>query len=95
LDTLAVQRSRVYVDHHPAAQTEAGDLLLPIASGDWTYAQVVGALGELVNGEVPGRRTQEEITLFKSVGLAMQDAVTASLVYQQAVARGVGRQMAL
>jgi ornithine cyclodeaminase/alanine dehydrogenase-like protein (mu-crystallin family) len=95
LDTLAVQRSRVYVDHHPAAQTEAGDLLLPIASSDLTYDHVIGTLGELVNGTVPGRRTEEEITLFKSVGLAMQDAVTASRVYQQAVERGIGRQMPL
>lgn len=95
LDTVTLQRSRLFVDHHTAAETEAGDILIPIAAGELTYDHVVGALGDLINGTVAGRRSAEEITLFKSVGLALQDAVTATRVYEAALARGVGQQVDL
>jgi ornithine cyclodeaminase/alanine dehydrogenase len=95
LDTTAVRRSRVFVDHHPAAQSEAGDLLIPIANGELAYDHVAGALGDLVIGRVAGRSNSEEITLFKSVGLAVQDAVTAALVYKLALERGLGQQVEL
>jgi ornithine cyclodeaminase/alanine dehydrogenase len=95
LDTTAVLCSRVYVDHHPAAQSEAGDLLIPIANGALAYDHVAGALGDLLIGRVAGRSNPDEITLFKSVGLAMQDAVTAAQVYQLALQRGLGEQVEL
>jgi alanine dehydrogenase len=95
LDTVAVQRSRVYVDHHPAAQAEAGDLLIPIANGELSYDHVVGSLGELVTSQVRGRGTADEITLFKSVGLAMQDTLTATQVYARALERGLGQEVTL
>jgi len=95
MDAVAVRRSKLYVDHHTAAQTEAGDILLALASGDITPDHVVGSLGEVVAGRVAGRAAPEEITLFKSVGLAMQDAVTAALVYARALERGVGSRAAL
>ena len=95
LDSPTIQRSRVFVDHHPAAQTEAGDLLIPIAQGEWRYELVAGSLGELLAGTVDGRRHSDEITLFKSVGLAMQDAVTAPAVYARAIEAGVGRSFDL
>ncbi len=95
LDTVTMQSSRVFVDHHKAAQTEAGDILIPIANHEYTYAQVAGELSELVNGQVTGRTKPDEITVFKSVGLAMQDAVTAARVYALAQARGVGQNVHL
>jgi alanine dehydrogenase len=91
LDTTTVQHSRVFVDHHPAAQTEAGDLLIPMTNGELTYEHVAGSLGELLSGVVAGRTRADEITLFKSVGLAMQDAVTVAGVYTRALERAVGR----
>lgn len=90
LDTLTIQRSRVFVDHHKAAQTEAGDILIPVANQEYNYTQVTGELGALLNGTVTGRTSDQEITLFKSVGLALQDAVTAAQVYALAIAQGVG-----
>lgn len=93
LDTRTIQRSRVFVDHHPAAQSEAGDILIPIANGELSYEHVAGSLGELLNGEVAGRTGDDQITLFKSVGLAMQDAVTVAHVYALALAQGVGQQI--
>jgi alanine dehydrogenase len=95
LDTATVQRSRVFVDHHPAAQREAGDLLIPIQNGELTYDHVAGSLGELLTGAVEGRRDDQAITLFKSVGLAMQDAVTVAKVYTRAVEQGIGQSIAL
>jgi alanine dehydrogenase len=95
LDTAAVRRSRVFVDHHPAAQSEAGDLLIPIRNGELSYDHVAGALGELLTGAVAGRRDDQEITLFKSVGLAMQDAVTVAKVYARAVEQGMGQSIEL
>lgn len=95
LDTTTIQRSRVFVDHHPAAGAEAGDILIPIAEGAVTYAQVAGALGDVINSTVPSRTNPAEITVFKSVGLAMQDAVTAARLYTKAVALGIGQQISL
>jgi ornithine cyclodeaminase/alanine dehydrogenase-like protein (mu-crystallin family) len=91
VDTTTVQRSRLFVDHHPAAQVEAGDLLIPIANQELRYEQVAGSLGELLTGQVVGRSDDQEITLFKSVGLAMQDAMTAAHVYRLARERNLGQ----
>lgn len=95
LDTALIQRSRVFVDHRPAAGAEAGDILIPIAEGAFSQEQIAGALGEVINGDVAGRTSADEITVFKSVGLAMQDAVTAARLYAKAVALGMGQQISL
>lgn len=95
LDSLTVRRSRVIVDRRQAAQAEAGDIVIPIQEGVIGADHVVGELAELVTGAVPGRTAQGEITLFKSVGLALQDAVTAALVYRRALAQGRGQEVAL
>jgi ornithine cyclodeaminase/alanine dehydrogenase-like protein (mu-crystallin family) len=94
LDGVAVQRAYVVVDHLPAAQAEAGDILLAEAEGAIGTGHVAGSLGQLLAGEIDGRMSPEQITLFKSVGLAMQDAVTAAWVYGAAMERGVGQVVA-
>jgi alanine dehydrogenase len=75
LDDDLVTRARVYVDSREAAGNESGDV---IAARD-----VVGEIGEVVAGTKPGRRTPEEITLFKSVGVAVEDLASAALVYDR------------
>ncbi len=95
LDPETVRRSRVFVDSHTAAQTEAGEIVQAIAAGAIAYSHVAGELGSLLQGDVPGRTRADEITLFKSVGLGLQDAVTAARVYAQAVAKGAGQSVAL
>jgi len=77
LDDDVLQRARLYVDSRAAATVESGDV---IAAG-----QVVAELGEVVVGNQPGRASTEEITLFKSVGLAVEDVATVNLVYQKAL----------
>jgi ornithine cyclodeaminase/alanine dehydrogenase-like protein (mu-crystallin family) len=95
VDTATVRRSRVIVDHHTAARAEAGDILLAIAEGAITYEHVAGELGQMVRGELPGRTREDELTLFKSVGLSVQDAMTAALVYRRATTQGIGQHVDL
>lgn len=90
LDTETVRRSRVFVDTFEGAWHEAGDVLLPIQEGAITRAHVVGELADLVTGAKPGRLGADEVTLFKSVGFAPEDAVTARLAYDRARATGRG-----
>ena len=95
VDTLTVQRSRVVVDTYDGAWEEAGDLLIPIKARAITRRHVRAELAELVAGTQPGRTTPQEITLFKSVGFAPEDAVTARLAYDRAVAAGLGTDVRL
>ncbi|HKX99285.1 MAG TPA: ornithine cyclodeaminase family protein [Steroidobacteraceae bacterium] len=79
-DDEAVRRSRIFVDTFEGTLAEAGDLIDPIARGIVRREQVEGELADLVSGRVPGRRTTEEITLYKSVGTAIADLAAARLV---------------
>jgi ornithine cyclodeaminase/alanine dehydrogenase len=90
LDTDTIRRAKVVPDYGPACLAEAGDLILPIQEGAITEEHVHASLGEVVAGLKPGRESDEEITLFKSVGLAVQDAATAARVYELAREAGVG-----
>jgi ornithine cyclodeaminase/alanine dehydrogenase-like protein (mu-crystallin family) len=89
LDSELVARSRVIVDTFGGAFTEAGDLLLPIEEGRLARESIV-ELGEVIGGRRPGRESASQITLFKSCGAAFEDAVTASLAYDLALAAGLG-----
>lgn len=82
-DDEAVARSRVYIDTD-AALAEAGDLTQPIARGVLSRDAVAGTLAGLCRNEVAGRRDASEITLFKSVGTALEDLAAAMLVHQAA-----------
>ena len=83
IDEATVKRARVVVDQREAALAEAGDLIIPKATID-------AEIGEVVNGIKPGRENDEQITFFKSVGLAVQDAVTAAAVLRAAEEKGLG-----
>lgn len=90
LDTTSVRRSKVIVDSREAALAEAGDLIIPIAEKAIAPNHVWGELGEVILGKSKGRTSDQEITLFKSVGLALQDVSTALLVYKKAVQQNKG-----
>jgi ornithine cyclodeaminase/alanine dehydrogenase-like protein (mu-crystallin family) len=80
VDTHTVQRSRVVVDTYGAAMSEVGELLIPLQEGAITRDHIAADLHELVSGTKQGRRSPEEITLFKSVGCALEDLVAAELL---------------
>jgi len=71
-------------------RAEAGDVMIPIAEGRITENHILGELGELLGRRVEGRRDDQEITVFKSTGLAVEDLCAAKLVYERAVAEKVG-----
>jgi ornithine cyclodeaminase len=79
-DDGAMRASRIVVDSYDGALSEAGDLVEPLARGVIVRAQVVAELRELVTGTVAGRTDGAQITLFKSVGLALEDLAAATLV---------------
>jgi len=80
VDDVAAARSRIVVDTYAGALAEAGDLLAPLASGAIRRESIVAELAELVRGEKRGRAGADEITMFKSVGTALEDLCAASLV---------------
>lgn len=95
LDSETVRRSRFIGDSREACFRESGDLIIPLREGTIGEGHFQAELGEVITERVPGRTSDEEITLFKSNGLAVQDAAAARLVYEKALAAGVGTQVAL
>jgi ornithine cyclodeaminase len=83
-DDDAIRRARVYVDTRAGATKEAGDIVQPLGSGVLTQDGIVADLFELTRGEKTGRQSRDEITLFKSVGAAIEDLAAARAVYAKA-----------
>jgi ornithine cyclodeaminase len=95
LDTEAVRRARLFVDRRESAMAESGDVLIPIAEGAITAGHIKGELGELLLGRVLARVSEDEVTLFKSLGLAIEDVAAAQHIHQQGIARGLGTRVSL
>lgn len=88
-----VRRAKVVVDSRPAALAEAGDLIQPLRQGLIREEHLYAELGEIVLGRKAGRQSPEEITLFKSVGVAVQDVLAAQLALENADKMGIGQRM--
>jgi ornithine cyclodeaminase len=95
MDPALVARARLFVDSRAAGLVESGDVVQGIREGRFTDAHVRGELGEAVLGRVPGRTNATEVTLFKSLGMAVEDVVSADLVYRRAIAAGQGETQQL
>lgn len=94
VDAEAICRSKVVVDQMAACLAEAGDLIRPIEAGVYEASRIHAEIGAIAAGDKPGREKDQEITFFKSVGLAVQDVAVARVVYGRAVERGVGTELA-
>lgn len=90
-----VKRAKIVVDSRQACMEEAGDLLVPIKQGVIAQENIYAELGELAAGTKPGRTSEEEITLFKSVGIAVQDTAAASAVLKRADSLNIGSTIEL
>jgi len=90
-----VTRARLVVDSRAAALVESGDIVQGIREGHFTAAHVVGELGEVVLGRITPRRSPQDVTVFKSLGMAVEDVAAADLVYRRAVETGAGTALTL
>ena len=83
LDTATVAESKLVIDDMEGIELEAGDILIPIKEGAITWNHVYAELKELVSGKKEGRTSEDTITVFKSVGIAIQDSSVANLVLRK------------
>ena len=90
LDPAILKRAKIVVDDWEQA-SHSGEINVPLTRGIITKQNVWGAICEIVAGLKPGRTSSDEITVFTSTGLAVQDAVTADLAYKKALAKGIGK----
>ena len=93
LGSDTVERAVVVVDSRDAVHSECGDILLAMEEGAITPDHIRAEIGEVLAGAKPGRASDHEVTLYKSVGIAVQDVAAAALVYQRALERGVGTEV--
>ena len=95
MDPALVRRGRLYVDSRAGALVEAGDVVMNIAEKLFDASHLRGEIGELVLGRVGGRTSDSEITIFKSLGMAVEDVVSADLVFRRASETGAGTELTL
>jgi len=90
LDTAAVKKAKLFVDSTASARAEAGDFVIPLREGAIGESHIRGELGEVLSGKKEGRSSGRDITLFKGVGLSLQDLAAARYVYGRAEKKKVG-----
>lgn len=91
MDSALVKNARVFVDSRDGALAEAGDLVIPIAEGAFDASHIAAELGDVFGRRAEGRRSDREITIFKSLGMAVEDVAAARLAFERASERGIGR----
>lgn len=97
MDPALVARARLFVDSRTAALVESGDVVLGIQERRFAAAHILAEIGELVGGapHPAGRQSDADVTIFKSLGLAVEDVTAADLAYRRAVERGIGTELTL
>lgn len=95
IDLDCVTRARIWVDYMPMALTAAADIFEPLSAGLIDRARIVGEIGAVLNGQAPGRGDDQEISLYRSLGVPAQDIEFANLVYRRARELGRGVEISL
>jgi ornithine cyclodeaminase len=95
MDTALVRDARVFVDSRIGALAEAGDIVIPLNEQAIDASHIAAELGDVFGGRAAGRRTEAEITIFKSLGMAVEDVAAANLAFARASERGLGRGFVL
>ena len=93
LDTETMSKASLFVDRRESTLNEAGDYLVPAAEGVFGPDHIRAELGEVVAGLHPGRESEDELTVFKSLGIAVEDLAAADLVVRRAREQGVGTEV--
>ena len=92
LDSHILQKSKIIIDCWDQA-SHSGEINIPVQEGIVRQSDIRGKIGDVIIGSIPGRTSDEEITVFDSTGLAVQDIVTAWNVYEKALQKGIGQKM--
>lgn len=87
---LLVRASKIFYDSKEAILSEPGDILIPLNDGTMAKDKLTGELGDVINGEIPGRQSDLDIIVFKTVGIAAQDLITSKHIFDKAVQGGFG-----
>jgi len=95
VDATTIQRALVTVDSLESVMAEAGDLVVPIEAGIISQEHIHAEIGDVLSGKAVGRTSDEQITYFKSVGIAVQDAISASIALQHAERNNLGTVLSL
>lgn len=90
LDTEAVRRARLFTDCRESCVNEAGDFLIPLEEGAITDAHLLGEIGEVYLGRLPGRVSPDDITIYESLGVAVEDLASAREIHRRAIETGSG-----
>ena len=90
MEGALVARARLFVDSREGATAESGDIVLGIAERLFDATHIVGELGEVAAGRVEGRQRADQVTVFKSLGMAVEDVAAAHLAFERAKERGLG-----
>jgi ornithine cyclodeaminase len=93
LDTRAILESKVFVDRMESALKEAGDLMIPLAAGDIDERHILGEVGDVLLGDGPGRTAASDQTMFKSLGIGVEDVAAAHYIYGRAIEEGLGTSL--
>lgn len=91
IDTATMAAARLFVDRRESALNEAGDVLIPMREGAFAADHIQAELGDVIIGSDPGRRSAVELTLFKSLGLAVEDVASAAFILKRAQQTGAGQ----
>ncbi len=91
LDSEAIRRSRLFGDSRIATESEAGEFIIPLGEGVIEKKHLLGEIGEILNGTVEGRNSDRDITVFKSLGVAIEDLASAIFIFKRAKETDVGR----
>lgn len=95
LDPAILQNASIYVDQMEACLAESGDLIKPIQSGLFSADHVKGEIGNFISGKIKGRTSDAETTVFKSVGVAIQDFAVANKIYEKSLSGTFGQEISL
>jgi len=94
IDDTVLLKCRVFVDDTAQALSESGDLIIPIKAGKFKPSSIVGELADVVTGKLRGRISDSDITVFKSVGIALEDLAVSRAAYELAKSKGLGHEIA-
>lgn len=95
IDPFLLKKARIYVDQKEPCLAESGDLIKPINDGLFSASHIYGEIGEFALNRIEGRKSENEITVFKSVGVAIQDFVVANKIYEKSLDGSFGQPVNL